>query len=60
MGFIFVGCRITKVGENSIAEISADVPFKAANDRCTSGLILMYHLAQVFRIKLLGKRSRTN
>jgi hypothetical protein len=49
---VFVGLRIAKIDQQTIAKQLGYVPVKAPNDLGADSLIGAYDLAQVFRIEL--------
>src|SRR5215471_1523640 len=55
-GIVFMGTRIAKVDEQTIAEILRDVPIKTLDDLGGGFLVGTYYLTQVFGVELLAEQ----
>ncbi len=55
LGIIFMGARVAKVDEQTIAEILRDVPLKALDDLGGGLLIGAHYMTQVFGVELLAQ-----
>ena len=60
LGVIFVRQGVAEVDQEPIAEVLGDMPLEAGDHFGAGGLIVLHHLAQLFRVELARQARRVH